>query len=120
MSANEPMHDPADLLDELDAIIREQELLRQRTIALQARYRALEPHADRYNKPGNTSWGCDEYGEINVKYTAERLGYAVKDMAGAVKYGLGPARELAVKVREYPEPQREQVGRPQVDRGRSR
>ncbi|WP_174188474.1 hypothetical protein [Nocardia barduliensis] len=120
MSANEPLHDPADLLDELDAVIRAQELLQQRTVALQARYQALEAHAERYDKPGDQPWSYDEYGEVNVKYTAKRLGYAANDMAGTVKYTLRPARELAAKVREYPQPEREQADRSRVERGRSR
>ncbi|MBF6296809.1 hypothetical protein IU459_04525 [Nocardia amamiensis] len=120
MSVNEPLHDPADLLDELDAVIREQELLRLRAIALQARYRALEPFAGRYDKPGNTPWACDEYGELNVKYTAEGLGSAADDMARTLKYGLRYVRGLAAKVREYPQPEREQVDRSRVERGRSR
>ncbi|WP_329405959.1 hypothetical protein OG563_30470 [Nocardia vinacea] len=120
MSVNEPFHDPAELLDELDSIIREQELLRLRTIALQARYKALESHADRFDKPGKHEWLPEEYGRINVEYSARFLLHAAGDMAGTAKYGLVPARELAEKIREYPQPEREQADRPPVDRGRSR
>ncbi|MGY4100500.1 hypothetical protein ACW2Q0_13240 [Nocardia sp. R16R-3T] len=107
---NEPFHDPVDLLDELDSIIQAQERLRQRTIALQARYAALEPHAERYNNPPPSAdrRPVEEYGRINVEYTAIRLGDAVKDMAGTAKFHLHPARELAEKVREYPQPERDQ------------
>ncbi|WP_433629094.1 hypothetical protein [Nocardia sp. CA-120079] len=121
MSVNESFH-PLELLDELDAIVREQELLRLRTIALQARYRALGPHADLFNKPGSDGkpWSCEEYGRVNVKYTAQHLGSAAHDMAATLKYGLHSAHELAEKVREYPQPEREQADRPLVDRGRSR
>ncbi|MEV4234046.1 hypothetical protein AB0J47_02585 [Nocardia sp. NPDC049737] len=107
---SEPFHDPVELLDELDSIIQAQELLRQCAIALQARYAALEPHAERYNNPppsGDRS-PIEEYGRINVKYTAIRLGDAVKAMAGTAEFHLHPARELAEKVREYPQPEREQ------------
>lgn len=110
MGTNEPFHDPADLLDELDAIIREQESLRHRTIALAATYRSLEAHAARFDKPGRTGWLPEEYGHLNVEFTAERLGDAVRYMAHVPTYGLYPAREHAVKVREYPRPEREQAG----------
>lgn len=109
MSINEPFHDPVELLDELDSIIREQELLRQRTIALQARYKALEPFAARFNKPGKREGFSEEFGSINVKFSAKSLGYAVRDMAGTLQYGLLPARELAEKIREYPQPERDQA-----------
>ncbi|WP_433714466.1 hypothetical protein ACQP2U_10330 [Nocardia sp. CA-084685] len=107
---NEPFHDPVDLLDELDSIIQAHELLRQRTVALQARYAALEPHAERYNNPPPSAdrSPVEEYGRINVKYTAIRLGDAVDDMAAAAKFHLHSARELAEKVREYPQPERDQ------------
>lgn len=113
MSTNEPQHDPADLLDELDAIMREQELLQARTIALQARYKSLEAHADRYDK------GYEEFGSVNVKWTVNNLGAAAREMAAPVVWAT-MARELAVKVQEYPQPEREQPDRPHVDRGRSR
>ncbi|WP_327114160.1 hypothetical protein OHB12_33670 [Nocardia sp. NBC_01730] len=112
MSTSEPLHDPADLLDELDAIIRERELLRQRTVVLQARYRALEAHADRYDKPGPTEWCPEEFGSVNIEGTVKRLGYAAEDMAAVSARWLGSARELAEKVREYPQPEREQADTP--------
>ncbi|MFF2082853.1 hypothetical protein ACFVVM_03720 [Nocardia sp. NPDC058176] len=118
----EPVHDPIDLLDELDSIIRAQEVLRQRTIALQARYAALEPVADRFYQPNPNPRLSDfpqEYGSINVAHTAERLGHAAHDMGLTTKYALSPAREVAEKVREYPQPERS-VARPEVDRRRSR
>lgn len=120
MSTKEPQHDPADLLDELDSILREQELLRQRTLALAARYRSLEAHASRFDKPGKYERLPAEYGHINVEYAAIRLVDSTRDMSGAVTYHLLPARELAEKVREYPRPERESAEPPRVDRGRSR
>lgn len=100
----EPFHDPVDLLDELGAVIRAQDLLRRRVLALQARYAALEPYADRFDKPGIRIGIPEEFGRLNVEWAARYLGDAAKDMAGTVKYGLGPAREYADKIRVYPQP----------------
>ncbi|MBF6134990.1 hypothetical protein IU501_18515 [Nocardia otitidiscaviarum] len=118
MSANEPLHDPADLLDELDAMIREQESLRQRAIALQARYRALEAHADQFDKPGPNPWLPEEFGSVNVEAAVQRLDCAADSMYYPAKWFVS-AREYAAKVREYPQPERVQADRPEVDRGRS-
>ncbi|MGK8559568.1 hypothetical protein [Nocardia gipuzkoensis] len=120
MSINEPLHDPTDLLDELDAVIREQELLRQRAIALQARYRALEPHADRYDKPGPYEWMPEEFGSVNIEAVVQRLDCAADSVMYYPAKWFVSARAHAAKVREYPQPEREQVDRPEVDRGRSR
>ncbi|MFJ2665698.1 hypothetical protein ACIO14_15225 [Nocardia fluminea] len=115
----EPIHDPIDLLDELDSIILAQEMLRHRTVALQARYAALEPIADRFDQPHtDSSFLKTEYGAINVQYSAKNLGYSASDMEGTASW-LRSARELAEKVREYPQPQRS-VDLPEVDRRRSR
>lgn len=110
MSANEPLHDPADLLDEVDAIIREQELLRLRAIALQARYRALMVHAEsgRFDKLDESGWR-EEIGSVNVKFAAIRLGDAADDMSSTLQYHLLPVRELAVKVQAFPRSEREQA-----------
>lgn len=111
MSTNEPFHDPADLLDELDAIIREQESLRHRTVALAAKYRSLGVHADRFDKPGPTEWSMPEtFGRVNVETTAGRLGYVHETYMDAPLDFLYLARESACKVREYPRPEREQAG----------
>ncbi|MGW4329694.1 hypothetical protein ACWEKR_27840 [Nocardia sp. NPDC004573] len=135
MSLNEPLHDPADLSDELDAVICAQELLRQRVIALQGRYRALEAHAEagQFDKPSDSGSPVpEEFGCVNVEWTAKNLDVAAGHMAGTLKYSLRPARELAVKVREYqPErtaqpsaladsrPGNALVERAEVDEGRS-
>ncbi|WP_370011690.1 hypothetical protein [Nocardia cyriacigeorgica] len=101
----EPFHDPVDLLDELGAVIRAHDLLRRRVLALQARYAALEPYADRFDKPGSRiEWIPEEFGRLNVEWAARYLGDAAKDMTDTVKYGLGPAREYADKIRIYPQP----------------
>ncbi|MFI2473887.1 hypothetical protein [Nocardia xishanensis] len=110
MSAPEPFHDPVELSDELDDIIRVQEMLRQRTIALQARYQALQSFADegRYDKPGKYEYLPEEFGKVNVNATANRLGYVHETYMEAPLTFLRSARESALKVREYPRPEREQ------------
>ncbi|WP_068060362.1 hypothetical protein [Nocardia xishanensis] len=111
MSASELPHDPVELSDELDDIIRAQEMLRQRTIALQARYQALQSLADegRYDKPGKYEYSSpEEFGSVNVNSTATRLGYVHETYMDAPLSFLRAARESAVKVREYPRPEREQ------------
>ncbi|WP_410875277.1 hypothetical protein [Nocardia sp. A7] len=110
MSIDEPFFDPEDLLDELDSIIREQSMLEARTTALRARYAALEPFADRYNEPSGNPFIVKEHGCINVEYAAKYLDDASQHMQLTTKHGLKPARRLAEKVREYPAPEREQVG----------
>ncbi|MGY5308192.1 hypothetical protein [Nocardia gipuzkoensis] len=119
MSANEPLHDPADLFDELDAVIRAQELLWQRTVVLQARYRALEAHADLYDKPGPNEWLPEEFGSVNVEAVVQRLDCAADSMNYPATWFVS-AREYAAKVREYPQPEREPADRSPVDRERSR
>jgi hypothetical protein len=112
----EPFNDPAELLDELDSIISEQRLLRLRVQALQARYRELEPFADRFDKPGPEEWSSPEtFGSVNVESAVIRLDYAAKSIDSPETW-LQAAAESAMKVREYP--QREQVNPPRVERGR--
>ncbi|WP_157119712.1 hypothetical protein [Nocardia xishanensis] len=123
MNAPEPFYDPAELADELADIICAQELLRQRTIALQARYQALQSHADegRYDKPGKHEYSSpEEFGSVNVNSTANRLGYVHETYMDAPLSFLRAARESAVKVREYPRPEPEPVERDRPDRRRSR
>jgi hypothetical protein len=116
MSLNEPLHDPADLLDELDAVIRAQELLQQRVIALQALYRALESHAEsgRFDKLGPDG-RIEIFGTVNVGSTVSRLEAVTNPYMDAPLDFLRLAREVAVEVREYPRPEREQVDRTQVE-----
>ncbi|MFI5716261.1 hypothetical protein [Nocardia sp. NPDC051750] len=109
----EPFNDPAELLDELDTLISEQQSLRLRAAALSARYRELEQFGDRFDKPGDLF--PEEFGRINVEYAVKYLDSAVKDAEGLLKYSLRPARGLAEKVRVYP-----QLDQPEIDRGRSR
>lgn len=105
-----PLHDPAELLAELDSIVRDQESLRQRVIALQARYEELQPDAERFNEPGEYEWETKEFGSLNVKWAAKSL----HDAADRIRWP-GPwfelAREYAVKVREY---RQHDAGRDQV------
>ncbi|MGV9676364.1 hypothetical protein ACWDSJ_13875 [Nocardia sp. NPDC003482] len=114
MSADESLHDPADLLDELDAIIREQELLRQRAIALAARYRALKPHGERFDKPGPVVGVPEEFGRVNVDFAAQDVQEAAKEMVYVSRW-FGLAHNYAALVREYPRPEREQADRAQVE-----
>ncbi|MFC8046536.1 hypothetical protein [Nocardia sp. NPDC057353] len=99
-------HDPGELLDELDALLREQMLLQRRMEMLAARYRAVEgPAKDgRFDKPGKDRFEREEYGTLNVRWAAEDLTLATGYAEYGVRY-LGRARASAVKVREYPQPQ---------------
>lgn len=120
MSAPEPFHDPVELSDELDDIIRVQEMLRQRTAALQARYRALQSHADegRYDKPGEYEYSSpEEFGRVNVSSTVSRLECVHETYMEAPLAFLRLARASAVKVREYPRTEREQDELSDVDTG---
>lgn len=96
-------HDPIDLMDELDAVIRENELLIMRMSALQARYEALQGQADagRFDKLDASGW-VEVHGDIEVKYTARGLRDAVENSTWTTQY-LRSARELAANVREYPQ-----------------
>ncbi|MEV0107213.1 hypothetical protein AB0H42_12835 [Nocardia sp. NPDC050799] len=109
----EPFNDPVELLDELDTLIAEQEALRLRSLA--ARYRELEQFGDRFDKPGDPF--PEEYGRINAEFAGKYLDSAVKDVEGLLKYALRPARQLAEKVRVYP--QRGHADRSEFARGRS-
>ncbi|MGW1741332.1 hypothetical protein ACWCPQ_21305 [Nocardia sp. NPDC001965] len=98
----EPFNDPADLLDELDSIIREQQLLRLRVEALQARYRELEPYAERFDKPGLNEWSTPEtFGSVNIESAVNRLDAVVREMAWSQKW-LQMTATVAAKVQEYP------------------
>ena len=114
----EPIHDPIDLLDELDSIIRAQNMLRHRTIALQARYATLQPHADRFDQQDPASdYRRLQIGAVNVESAALRLGYAAESDNGMA--WLAIARESAAKIREYPQSELS-TERLDVDRRRSR
>ncbi|MGW4849135.1 hypothetical protein [Nocardia brasiliensis] len=99
MNADEPVQDPAILLEELDAILGEQKRLRHRMQVLQARYRALEPHADRFDLYPAPAGERPQFGEVNIESAFTRLGYA----ADAAHTWLAAARESAVSIREYPQ-----------------
>ncbi|MFD4461321.1 hypothetical protein [Nocardia sp. NPDC058480] len=111
MTIDEPFFDPDDLLDELDSIIAEQEILQRRTVALQARYAALEPYAERYNQPDpEIDYLSLTYGSVNVESATRRLDAAVSYAPGLTSW-LTSARDSAWKIREYPQVNREQVAR---------
>ncbi|MBH0777271.1 hypothetical protein [Nocardia bovistercoris] len=110
MSVNEPLHDPVELLGELNAVIREQELLRQRMVALQAKYRSLESFAEAggFDKPGRYEFLPEEFGRVNLDAATARLDDAADAMSGPERW-LRLAREYAAKVREYPRPDRSEA-----------
>ncbi|WP_156161911.1 hypothetical protein [Nocardia vulneris] len=101
MNANEPVHDPVVLLEELDAIIGEQQRLRERIQVLQAQYQALEPYADRFDRYPAPAGERSQFGEVNIESAVARLGYAIEDTAGSC--WLASARESAACIREYPQ-----------------
>lgn len=96
-------HDPNELLDELDAVIREHELLGLRMTALQARYQALQERADagQFDKLDASGW-VEVHGGVEVEYTARGVGDAVRNATWTTRY-LRSARELAANVRVYPQ-----------------
>lgn len=94
----DPPHDPPDLLDELDALVRDQELLRLRAVMLAAKYRALEPHSDLWdNYPADDP----EFGEMNIRATARALESVSSMLSGYVSELFTEARTAAAKVRPY-------------------
>lgn len=104
------VNDPVDLLDELDSIIRAQEILRHRMIALGARYAALEPYADRFDEPDpEIPWLSRTYGSVNIDSAKDRLSVAARRSEEASAW-LSMADECAEKIREYPKSEREQDG----------
>ncbi|WP_446224830.1 hypothetical protein ACTWPB_06795 [Nocardia sp. IBHARD005] len=110
MSIDEPAFDPEDLLDELDSVIAAQEILQRRIVALHARYGALEPYAERYNKPNpEVDYLSLEYGSVNVEGATNRLDAAAHYAPGVTSW-LTSARDIAMRIREYPQPVSEQVG----------
>ncbi|MFJ2834609.1 hypothetical protein ACIO52_04535 [Nocardia sp. NPDC087230] len=109
--ARESINDPVDLYDELDSIIRQQEVLRSRMVALSTRYAALEPYADRFDEPNpEYPWWPSTYGSMNVESAKNRLEYAARDSVSTSEW-LSMAHEVAVKIREYPQPERDDAVR---------
>lgn len=101
----DPPHDPADLLDEIDALVRDQEMLRQRALTLAAKYRAIEPWADLWSRDGvQTDEGSEGYvhGDLNINRTVGALSGTAQFIEGAQGY-LAEARGHAATVREYDE-----------------
>ncbi|MFC8385848.1 hypothetical protein [Nocardia sp. NPDC057272] len=120
MSTNhqEPIHDPIDLLDELDSITRAQDMLRHRMAALAARYRTLESVRDRFDHPAAADAPYStEYGHLNAQFSVEYLDWASGYADSAVKT-LGSARTRAARIRE--KSGQAQAEAPAIDRRRSR
>ncbi|WP_069166344.1 hypothetical protein [Nocardia altamirensis] len=121
MSPNELPHDPAELLGELDSIRREQEALKQRMVSLKARYQALAPHADRFDRYPAPVGEEHQFGSVNIEGTVDRLDSVIRLDVSSVESWLDLARETAVRIHEYPEQPRiaRQVARDEqiCDRG---
>ncbi|WP_280449342.1 hypothetical protein [Nocardia brasiliensis] len=118
MCTNELPHDPAELLDELDAILAEREALKHRMVSLQARYKALEPHADRFDLYPAPSGERSQFGSVNIEATINRLGYAIADDASGNERWLKVARETAARIQD-PEQLRNARGEDRGDQART-
>ncbi|MGW2666096.1 hypothetical protein ACWCW7_34515 [Nocardia tengchongensis] len=97
----EPLHTPDELLDEIDALTADIERVRMRTEMLAAKYRALEPWSERWNRVSADPEEA-EYGSSNIDYAASDLN-AVRVWLSHkfVREQLAKARGYAAKIREY-------------------
>lgn len=94
----EPFHIPEELQDELADLTRDYEMLRLRTQALAAKFRALEPWSERWNRYPHAD---AEFGELNIDWTVRALGSVASIQAGFVAEQLAEAREYAAKLHVY-------------------
>ncbi|MEU9515866.1 hypothetical protein, partial [Micromonospora sp. NPDC048169] len=94
---SDPLHEPADLLDELDELARETDSLRMRIEALSAKYRSLEPWSESWNRFPHEK---PEFGEHNLFYAGLEFKSAAT-FAEHVAKELQDAREYAAKIRDY-------------------
>ena len=95
----DPIHEPEDLLDELDEAIRDYDALRLRIEALAAKYRALEPWSNRWNRSPHPE---PTFGELNIDWTVRELdGFASSPSGTYQRERLAVAREKAAKLRDY-------------------
>ncbi|MCC3333526.1 hypothetical protein [Nocardia abscessus] len=96
----EPLHSPEELRDELDSLAGEYVALKQRTEALAARFRALEPWSEMWNRYPHDD---PEFGGLNIDWTARGLGAAASMLGGFVAESIEDARGYAAKIRVYDE-----------------
>ncbi|WP_280186223.1 hypothetical protein [Nocardia gipuzkoensis] len=94
----EPLHSPEELRDELDALAGEYVALRLRTEALAAKFRALEPWSEMWNRYPHDN---PEWGELNIDWAARGLRNAAHMMGGYVAEEIEDARQHAAKLRVY-------------------
>lgn len=94
----DPLHDPEDLRDELATLARDYELMRLRAETLAAKFRALEPWSELWNRYPHPE---PLFGELNVEWTERALRAAAKMTGGFVAEQLAEAREHAAKLRVY-------------------
>jgi hypothetical protein len=94
----EPLHSPEELRDELDALAGEYVALKQRTEALAARFRALEPWSELWDRYPHAD---PEFGELNIQDTDRRLKAAASMLGGYVAESIEEARGYAAKLRVY-------------------
>ncbi|UGT71865.1 hypothetical protein LTT66_18000 [Nocardia gipuzkoensis] len=96
----EPLHTPEELSDELDSVARDYALLKMRTEALAAKYRALEPWSERFDRYPHED---PEFGSLNIDRTVRGLQSAARSLGGYAAESLAEAREDAAKLRVYGE-----------------
>lgn len=97
----EPLHTPEELLDEVDALDDAIARVRMRAEMLTAKYRALEPWSDRWNRP-STDGREAEWGELNVQSAARGIESVRRWLsADHMNNTLTKARDHAARVRVY-------------------
>jgi len=101
----DPHHDPDDLLDELDAIIRDRDLLHRRMLALAAKYRAIQPWSELWSREGvpvGDGFEGYEFGDMHIGNTVQNLRSAASMLAeGYAAKQMGETRATAARVRVY-------------------
>lgn len=94
----DPLHTPEELSDEIDSLTRDYEMLRLRTEALAAKFRALQPWSerwDRYPHPEPT------FGDLNIARVVSSLSVFEGAIGDRIRERLHDARDHAAKIRVY-------------------
>jgi len=95
----DPIHEPADLLDELDELIRDFGNLHLRATALAAKYRTLEPWSNRWNRYPHPD---PTFGHLNIAWAVRELeGFASGAVGSYLRDRLTDARGHAAEIRDY-------------------